>query len=122
MATNIKNTVPFNYDEIYQDIVTRFAELGYDSPYDGSNIANLSSILAYTLSSFNFNTAVNINENILHLARKRDNVLEDARVLSYEATNAVSAQIKLTLEFIISGIHTIKKYTTFQSGGYFLIV
>ena len=118
MATNIKNTVPFNYDEIYQDIVTRFAELGYDSPYDGSNIANLSSILAYTLSSFNFNTAVNINENILHLARKRDNVLEDARVLSYEATNAVSAQIKLTLEFIISGIHTIKKYTTFQSGGY----
>ena len=113
----IKETVPFTYDDIYKDISKRFIELGYDAPYDGSNIAALTSILSYSLSSFNFNTAVNINENILHLARKRDNVLQDARILSYEASKVKSAIVKITLEFTRTGVFTIPKHTQFNLNG-----
>ena len=80
----IKETLPFTYDEIYQDIAKRLIEKGWDGAYEGSNGAILASVLSYIVSSLNFNTATNINENILTLTTKRKNVIQDARVLSYE--------------------------------------
>ena len=61
----IKETLPFTYDEIYQDIAKRLIEKGWDGAYEGSNGAILASVLSYIVSSLNFNTATNINENIL---------------------------------------------------------
>jgi len=80
----IKETVPFSFDEIYDGIADLFADKGYDSPYDGSNLSQLITSMAYTVSTLNANTAVNINETILTLAQKRDNIVQDARLLGYE--------------------------------------
>ena len=62
---DIKETIPFSYDEIYSDLVERLIARGYDAPFEGSNLAQIISILSYVTSSLNFNTAVNINENLL---------------------------------------------------------
>lgn len=76
---NIKETIPFSFEEIYSDLVKRMTKKGYDAPYEGSNLAQLITLLSYSISSLNFNTAVNINENILELARKRKNIIQDRK-------------------------------------------
>ena len=109
----IKETIPFTYKEIYDDISNRFTELGYDAEHEGSNVSHLCNIIAYTLSNFNFNTAVNINETLLDLATKHKNILQDARMLGYERRKATSATIKLKLTNIKTGKVTIPKFTSF---------
>ena len=99
MANEIKETVPFSFDEIYAGIEELFSAKGYDSPYDGSNISQLITSMAYTTSMLNANTAVNINETILTLAQKRENIIQDARLLGYEPTQKISYIYSLTLKF-----------------------
>lgn len=67
----MKQTIPFTFEEIYKDLEKEFAKLGYDTPFEGSNTAQIITAMAYTISNLNLNTAVNINENLLTLARKR---------------------------------------------------
>ncbi len=117
MAIN-KEIIPFTYNENYQKICEKFIERGYDAPYEGSNTAILASILSYLVSGLNFNTAVNINENILTLATKRKNVIQDARVLSYEPSYKKSTILKITLEFTKIGNYIIPKYSNFTVNGF----
>lgn len=106
-------TIPFNYNEIYKDLEQKFQDLGYDAPYEGSNLAQLISGLSYIVSSLNFNTAVNINENLIHLAQKRKNVVNDALVLGYIPKYKTSEKYKITLKFKQDTSFLIKKYTNF---------
>ena len=122
---NLKETLPFSFDEIYQNIKQRFADKGYDSPYDGSDISMLITSMTYLTSMLNANTAININENILTLAQKRPNVIQDARMLGYESFKKVSFVYDITLVFdcgtdsngnlIKSKLFTIPKYSAFLS-------
>lgn len=108
---NIKETIPFSFEEIYSDLVKRMSKKGYDAPYEGSNLAQLITLLSYSISSLNFNTAVNINENILELARKRKNIIQDARMLSYEPKVKVSYMYKIYFKTKVSGSYIIPRWT-----------
>jgi hypothetical protein len=112
----IKETVPFNFDEIYAGLEELFAIKGYDSPYDGSNLAQLITSMAYTTSMLNANTAININETLLTLAQKRPNIIQDARLLGYEATQRISFVYELELEFTETKIYNIPHLTKFIQG------
>ena len=116
MANNSKTvqTVPFNYDELYTELKGLFNEEGYDVA-EGSNVSMLNSSMAYMTSMLNANTAVNINENILEYAQKRENVLQDARMLGYEIKHIMSYVYDITVT-VPAGKYTIPKYTYFTSG------
>lgn len=110
----IKQTIPFNFDDIYANVQTKFIENGYDYQ-EGSNTAQLVTAMSYLISILNTNTAVNINENLLTLARKRDNILQDARLLGYEPGNKISYQYQVELT-LPAGDFILPKYTEFISG------
>lgn len=114
----IKETLPFTYDENYQKIAQKFIDKGWDAPYEGSNTAVITSILSYVVSSLNLNTAANINENILTLANKRDNAIAAARILSYEPHKKKSSQLKISLQFFLTGIFKLSKYAQFEINGF----
>lgn len=113
-----KSIIPFNYNEIYQQIAQKFIDLGYDAPYEGSNTATLTSIMAYAIQSLNFNTAMNINETLLSQCRKRRSAIQNARILSYEPTAKISNQIKIFIHPKRSGTLNIPKYQEFKINGY----
>ena len=119
----IKQTIPFNYDEIYTAVQDKFVAKGYDIQ-EGSNTMQLVSAMSYLVSMLNANTAININETLLTLARKRNNILQDSRILGYEPGNKVSYQYKLSLLFtpnkdendnFIATSFSIPKYTVFTA-------
>jgi hypothetical protein len=111
---DITETVPFNFDELYNGLKTKFEEKGYDTE-EGSNTSQLITAMAYLTSMLNVNTAVNINETILPLATKRNNALQDARALGYEIQHKQSYSYRLTLA-LTAGNHTIPKYSVFTAG------
>lgn len=113
-----KTLIPFSYNEIYQGISKKFLEKGYDIPFEGSNTAILTSILSYLAQTINLNTALNINENVLTLAKKRKNVVNNARILSYEAKHKISTQLKINLKVKKEGYFNLKKYQEFEINGY----
>jgi len=115
MIYEIQETIPFNFDEIYADITSKLAAKGYDAIYEGSNIAQVVTAMTYLVSMLNANTAANINEMLLPLAQKRNNVLNDARLLGYEIKHPISYRYELTL-VLEAGNHIIKKYTEFTAG------
>lgn len=108
-------TVPYNFDELYNALKIKFEEKGYDTA-EGSNTSQLVTAMAYLTSMLNVNTSVNINENILSLATKRNNVLQDARMLGYEASKEKSYIYQLELTFDADGSYTIPQYTEFTAG------
>lgn len=110
----IKPTIPFNFDDIYANVQAKFIENGYDYQ-EGSNTAQLITAMSYLVSMLNTNTAVNINEMLLTLARKRNNILQDARLLGYEPGNKISYQYTLELT-LPGGDFILPKYSEFISG------
>ena len=110
--------IPFSYNEVYQGIAQKLIDKGYDAPYEGSNTAMLCSILAYTAQAINFNAATNISESILTLATKRKNVIQDARILSYEPKARISTQLKITLKAKSTGVIKVSQYQKFTIDGY----
>ena len=110
----LKETIPFNFDDIFSNVQAKFEANGYDTQ-PGSNTMQLVTAMSYLISMLNTNTAVNINENLLTLARKRNNILQDARLLGYEPGNKVSYQYELELT-LPAGDFTLQKYTEFVSG------
>ena len=117
MAEEIVQTVPFSFDEIYTSLTNR---LGNDAPYEGSNLAQLMTSMSYLISMLNVNTAANVNELWLHLARKRENILEGARLLGYEPSKKMGYRynLTLTLKNTITEADKIvmSKYQKFTSG------
>ena len=117
----VKPTIPFNFDDIYTYVAKKFTEKGYDIQ-EGSNTMQLVTAMAYLTSMLNANTAVNINETLLTLARKRNMVLRDARVLGYEIAHKQSYQYDVTVQLVnntsVDEIRSINKYTSFESGAY----
>lgn len=117
----IKETIPFNFDDTYAFIANKFAERGYDTQ-EGSNTMQLVTAMSYLTSMLNVNTAININETLLTLARKRKMVLQDARVLGYEAAHAQSYQYDLVLRLSNTQSYPVKKniekYSGFASSGH----
>lgn len=112
----IKETIPFNFDEIYSYVENKFNEKGYDVE-EGSNTMQLVTAMSYLTSMLNANTAVNINETLLTQARKRNMVLRDARILGYELDHIKSYRYTLTLNFTEQKTHSIGRYTSFDAGG-----
>lgn len=110
----VRETVPFNFDEVYGKVSEKFAERGYDLE-EGSNNMVLASVMSYLVSMLNANTAININETLLPLARKRRMVLQNARVLGYEAQHVLSFKYRVELSFA-EGIHQINRYDKFIAG------
>ncbi len=110
----IKETIPFNYDELFAKTRDKFIERGYDTQ-PGSNTMQLVTAMSYLVSMLNVNTAVNINEMLLTLARKRNNILQDARLLGYEPGNKVSYQYEVELK-LKGGDFILPKYSEFISG------
>lgn len=111
----IKEIVPYNFDDIYNDIAAKFAEQGYDTAA-GSNISQLVTSMSYAISMLNANTAMNINEMILAYANRRENILSSARNLAYEAKHKTSYVYNLTLKSK-TGTFIIPKYMTFTQDG-----
>lgn len=117
MATNKTiQTVPFNFDELYTELKEKFNTYGYDVA-EGSNVSMLNTSMAYMTSMLNANTAVNINENILAYAQKRENVLQDARTLGYEIKHIMSYVYDITIN-VPAGRVIIPKFTSFSSNGH----
>lgn len=116
---SIKETIPFNFDDVYSYIETKFNDKGYDIE-QGSNTMQLVTAMSYLVSMLNANTAVNVNETILTLARKRNMALRDARVLGYEIAHIQSYRYNLKLRFqnstLTSKTVIIEKYSEFSSG------
>lgn len=113
---DIVETVPFDFDDLYSALETKFEDAGYDIE-PGSNTSQLITAMTYLTSMLNVNTAVNINETILPLSTKRDNALQDARVLGYETAHKQSYIYRLTLTLNEGGNYTIPKYTEFTADG-----
>lgn len=113
----IKETIPFNFNETYQFIEQKLKEKGYDTE-EGSNAMLLVSAMSYLTSMLNANTAVNVNELLLPLARKRNTILQDARVLGYEIEHRRSYQYIIDLEFenttSSDKLETVLKYSSFS--------
>jgi hypothetical protein len=110
----IKETIPFSFDDIYAKTAAKFTANGYDYQ-EGSNTSQLITAMSYLISMLNTNTAVNINENLLTLARKRNNILQDARLLGYEPGNKISYQYQIELT-LPAGDFILPKYSEFISG------
>lgn len=111
----VPETIPFDFDDNYAAFKQKFAEYGYDTQ-EGSNTMQLAIAMSYLTSMLNANTAVNINEMLLPLARKRKNALQGARLLGYEIRHTLSYKYKLTLKFP-EGVHRINRYEKFTSNG-----
>jgi len=118
MAGEIVQTVPYSFDEIYTSLVEK---LGNDAPYEGSNLAILITSMSYLVSMLNVNTAGNINEMLLPLARKRENILEGARLLGYEPSKKTGYRYVLTItlknDILFENKIPIEKYSKFTSNG-----
>ncbi len=112
--SDIVETIPFNFEELYTSLEEKFKDKGYDID-EGSNTAQLITAMAYLTSMLNVNTAININETMLPLATKRTNILQNARNLGYEIEHRSSYRYRLTLKFE-AGNHTIHKHTKFTQG------
>lgn len=110
----IKEIVPYTFDDIYNDIAAKFSSQGYDTS-PGSNISQLITSMSYAVSMLNANTAMNVNEMILPYANRRENILAGARSLAYEAKHKTSYVYNLTLRSK-TGTFVIPKYTTFKQG------
>lgn len=111
----IPETIPFDFDDNYAAVKQKFADYGYDTQ-EGSNTMQLAIAMSYLTSMLNANTAVNINEMLLPIARKRRNALQGARLLGYEIRHTLSYKYKLTLEFP-EGMHRVNRYEKFTSNG-----
>ncbi len=110
---DIVSTIPFNFDELYSSLETKFQDKGYDVD-EGSNTSQLITAMAYLTSMLNANTAVNINETLLPLSKQRNNILQNARNLGYEIVHKRSYKYRVTLVFE-AGSYTIPKYTRFTN-------
>ena len=111
----IKQTIPFNFDENYAYVEQKFIEKGYDVQV-GSNTMQLATAMSYLVSMLNANTAVNVNETLLTLARKRKNILHDARNLGYEIVHRTSYKYEILLNFTTIGAYTLPEYTYVSDG------
>ena len=115
---NLTQTVPFSFDDLFSEARSMFQQAGFDVS-DGSNTSQLAAIQAYLISALNTNTALNINETLLPYATKRKNILQDARVLGYEAQHITSFQyklkIRLSYDLIGYGKIEIPRYSQFKS-------
>ena len=112
----ITNTTPFNFDELYTELQTKFFEAGYDVA-EGSNTSQLVTAMAYLTSMLNVNTAVNVNETLLPYATQRRNILSDARAIGYEIKHKTSYVYDITLSLGAEN-HSIQPFTEFTEGGH----
>lgn len=116
----ITETIPFNFDENYEFIENKFKEKGYDLE-EGSNTMQLVAAMSYLTSMLNANTAVNVNETILPLARKRKNIIQDSRVMGYELDHVRSYRynlgIRLTNTTETDQLRSIIRHTSFSANG-----
>jgi len=113
--TTVTETVPFNFAELQTSLNDKLIAAGYDTS-PGSNVSQLTYAMAYLISMLNVNTAVNINETILSLATKRDNVLSDARALGYEIQHIQSYVYDFSITNTSASTISILKHSSFTDG------
>ena len=134
MAENIKNTIiPFTYDEIKENIISKLVAKGYSAQVPGTNANLLADILTYIAQGINVNTAFQSQEMLLSKAMFRKNITIDARQFGYEFFRRISYQYKLRVKLLPDSTlpdddeteraYFIRKYDKFYSNGntyYFL--
>ena len=114
--SQIIKTTPFDFEELYSSIKQKFDDAGYDVA-EGSNTSMLVTAQAYLASNINANAALNVNESLLPFARKRENILNDARALGYEVRHISSYIYNVTIAVPIKTERVcIPKYTLFTDG------
>lgn len=109
-----KEIIPFNFDELLEGVRQKFDERGFDTEI-GSNGMQLAVSMAYLISMFNASSAMNIDESFLLRARKRNNVLENARQLGYEIKHKVSYRYILNLDFPKDAVYVIENGQEFTA-------
>ena len=97
---NTTQTVPYDFDELFEESRRILYDAGFDVS-DGSNTTQLAALMAYLINALNINTSININETLLPYATVRRNVLQDARVLGYEARHITSYQYRVSMSLTI---------------------
>lgn len=117
MTDKNTQTVPYNFNDLYENAAQMFESRGYDTT-ESSDISQLITSMSYMVSMLNANTSVNVNEMILTEAKERDNVFLDARAFGYEAQHITSYRYTLTLTLEV-GSHVIPKYARFEVDGKF---
>lgn len=127
MSDVISEIIPFTHSEIEPQVKKILLAKGLtDILYPGSTTSQIADIMTYLIHVLNTNTAMNLQEVILHLASKRINVLFGARQLGYEATQKTSYKYNLNISFkrnenvsSDSEIYNVllPKYTKFFSNG-----
>lgn len=109
----------FNHSEIYELAKEKFREKGYDVEF-GSNTQQIQNGMQYLISMLNQNTQVNIRETMLSSQTKRQMILEDARLLGYEASQKISFQYDLTLNITnktnTQQTFSLSNFQVFKSG------
>jgi len=125
-AKTLTEIIPFTYDEIEQKVQDLLISKGFkDILYPGSNISQISDIMIYLTHVLNTNTAINLQEVLLPLATKRNNILFSARHLGYEPKRKTSYRYELEINFKKKNNipdtqaynFTLNKYTKFTSNG-----
>jgi len=115
----MSDLIPFNHDDVQASILTKAEELGYNIDYEGSNINQLSNLMAYAISMVNANVAINADEGKLSTAKIRKNILYHARQIGYEHIRKKSFQYKIKVTItVVDNVNptevTIPKYFKFQ--------
>ncbi|WJZ70229.1 putative baseplate wedge subunit [Campylobacter phage F341] len=124
MADNI--LIPYNYDDIKDEIIKLLKDKGYSADVKSSNANLLADILSYLAYSINVNTSFQAGEMLLSTAQYRKNILMGARQLGYEASRKVSYVYSLEIKPLKDNtkdddnedkrVYSIPKYTMFNSG------
>ena len=97
---NIQTSLlPFDQTEIEATLKQLLYDKGFsDVLYEGSNISQIANVVSYMIGVLNVNTSINLQETILPLASKRQNILFGARQLGYEPHQLVSYKYNLTIK------------------------
>lgn len=126
MAEEIKEVIPYSYEDIKKKIISQFRQRGYTIDNDSSNASLLADVLSYLTYSINVNTSFQVSEQILPLALYFKNIVNAAKNVGYEYVRRISYVYTLECEFsrlpTLDGNdkttrpYIIPRYTKFSNG------
>ena len=85
----------YDYDTIRQALIT-YIQLNYPEDFndwiDNSEMVSIIELLAYLASSLSFRIDLNIRENFIDTATRRESILRLARLISYQPRRCIAGQ------------------------------
>jgi len=89
--------IPYEYEDIAEDLKKQWRNKGYDVDSNASNTAILTDLMAYAINIVNTNMSFGLSDITLNSSEQRKNILALARQIGYEATLKKSFQYKVYL-------------------------